>query len=421
TISLWAPPDGAPAGAGQRTPDRRCLCGDLDRPHAGLRRDVDHQLRAGRVPDARHVHRVLLLAVPRPRPDVRGPGRLRGRVRVRHARAARAHRARHEGAGRRPDLPDGRPADRPGERRAARLRLGLPFGPGAVPDLGDPAGRADHRRAVPARVRGVAGGGHPAVGLPAVHLARPGHARHLAGRQRGAEPGHGRAADPPDRVRPGRGHDRAGRRGDPSLLHGLADDRRPVRGADVHCGRARRPRQRARRRDRRPGGRGDPDDVHPGAAHPAPEPRALHRLHPGARPAPRRTTEAEMSQAPVDRSASDAVAARRRRIGWGVLLVAAVILPWLLPEQGYTLRVACLILLFAALAQAWNIAAGLSGLISLGHAGFFGAGAYVSTLLLINFGISPWFGMVAALLFGALLAALLSLPTLRLRGHYFAL
>jgi branched-chain amino acid transport system permease protein len=128
-----------------------------------------------------------------------------------------------------------------------------------------------------------------------------------------------------------------------------------------------------------------------------------------------------MSQAPVDRSASDAVAARRRRIGWGVLLVAAVILPWLLPEQGYTLRVACLILLFAALAQAWNIAAGLSGLISLGHAGFFGAGAYVSTLLLINFGISPWFGMVAALLFGALLAALLSLPTLRLRGHYFAL
>jgi branched-chain amino acid transport system permease protein len=127
-----------------------------------------------------------------------------------------------------------------------------------------------------------------------------------------------------------------------------------------------------------------------------------------------------MSQAPVDRSAPAAVTARSR-IGWGLVLVAAVVLPWLLPEQGYALRVACLILLFAALAQAWNIAAGLSGLISLGHAGFFGAGAYVSTLLLINFGISPWIGMLAAMVVGAALAALLSLPTLRLRGHYFAL
>lgn len=110
-----------------------------------------------------------------------------------------------------------------------------------------------------------------------------------------------------------------------------------------------------------------------------------------------------------------------RRAGWAVVLLAALVLPWLLADQGYTLRVACLILLFAALAQAWNIAAGLSGLISLGHAGFFGAGAYVSTLLLVNFGISPWIGLLAALAAGALLAALLSLPTLRLRGHYFAL
>ncbi|MEB2318066.1 MAG: branched-chain amino acid ABC transporter permease [Pseudomonadota bacterium] len=128
-----------------------------------------------------------------------------------------------------------------------------------------------------------------------------------------------------------------------------------------------------------------------------------------------------MNQAPVDRSASDAAAARRRRIGWGLALLVAVVVPWLLPDQGYSLRVACLVLLFATLAQAWNIAAGLSGLISLGHAGFFGAGAYASTLLLINFGISPWFGMIAALVFGGLLAALLCLPTLRLRGHYFAL
>ena len=110
-----------------------------------------------------------------------------------------------------------------------------------------------------------------------------------------------------------------------------------------------------------------------------------------------------------------------RSAGLVAVLAAAVALPWLLAEQGYPLRVACLILLFASLAQAWNIAAGLSGLTSLGHAGFFGAGAYVSTILLIRFGVTPWIGLLAAALVGALLAALLSLPTLRLRGHYFAL
>ncbi len=102
-------------------------------------------------------------------------------------------------------------------------------------------------------------------------------------------------------------------------------------------------------------------------------------------------------------------------------LAVAVVLPWLLPEQGYLLRILCLITLFAALAQAWNIAAGLSGLTSLGHAGFFGAGAYTSTLLLIHLGVTPWLGLIAAAAVGAVLAALLSWPTMRLRGHYFAL
>jgi branched-chain amino acid transport system permease protein len=110
-----------------------------------------------------------------------------------------------------------------------------------------------------------------------------------------------------------------------------------------------------------------------------------------------------------------------KRAYLAALLAALLVLPWLLPEQGYVLRVACLVLLFAAMSQAWNIAAGLSGQLSLGHAGFFGAGAYTSTLLLIHFGLSPWLGLVAAGLVGATLAALISLPTMKLKGHYFAL
>ncbi|MBU3652801.1 MAG: branched-chain amino acid ABC transporter permease, partial [Limnohabitans sp.] len=60
-----------------------------------------------------------------------------------------------------------------------------------------------------------------------------------------------------------------------------------------------------------------------------------------------------------------------------VLAVAGVcVLPWLVSENGYLLRVMTLLLLFAAMAQSWNIVGGLANQISLGHAAFFGLGAY---------------------------------------------
>ena len=110
--------------------------------------------------------------------------------------------------------------------------------------------------------------------------------------------------------------------------------------------------------------------------------------------------------------------------GWIVALAAiagAAALPLFLDPLGYPIRVLTLALLFAALGQAWNIVGGLANQISLGHAAFFGIGAYTSTLLLIHFGISPWLGMLAGALLAAIAAYLLSLPTMKLRGHYFAL
>jgi branched-chain amino acid transport system permease protein len=105
-----------------------------------------------------------------------------------------------------------------------------------------------------------------------------------------------------------------------------------------------------------------------------------------------------------------------------VLAVAGVcVLPWLVSENGYLLRVMTLLLLFAAMAQSWNIVGGLANQISLGHAAFFGLGAYTSTILLIRFGVSPWLGVVAGMIVAGLAGALLSLPTMRLKGHYFAL
>jgi branched-chain amino acid transport system permease protein len=115
----------------------------------------------------------------------------------------------------------------------------------------------------------------------------------------------------------------------------------------------------------------------------------------------------------------------RTRTAWlvatALAAAAAIALPLVIDPQGYTIRVATLVFLFAAMAQSWNIVGGLANQMSLGHAAFFGIGAYTSTLLLVHFGVSPWLGMIAGGVLGALAAGLLSLPTMRLSGHYFAL
>jgi branched-chain amino acid transport system permease protein len=80
-----------------------------------------------------------------------------------------------------------------------------------------------------------------------------------------------------------------------------------------------------------------------------------------------------------------------------------------------------LVLLYALMAQSWNVVAGLSGQISLGHAIFFGIGAYSSTVLFAKYGITPWVGLAVGMLLSALAAVAIGVPTLRLRGHYFAI
>jgi branched-chain amino acid transport system permease protein len=77
--------------------------------------------------------------------------------------------------------------------------------------------------------------------------------------------------------------------------------------------------------------------------------------------------------------------------------------------------------LWGGLALAWNIAGGYTGLISFGHAAFFGIGAYTSTILLLRFGISPWIGLIASALTAASAGALLTTVFARLRGPFFIL
>ena len=110
-----------------------------------------------------------------------------------------------------------------------------------------------------------------------------------------------------------------------------------------------------------------------------------------------------------------------RRAVWIGLVVLGAVLPLLLDPRGYWIRVLTLTLLFAAMAQAWNIVGGLANQVSLGHAAFFGIGAYASTILLVTYGLSPWIGLAIGAVLASVAALVIAVPTMRLRGHYFAL
>jgi len=79
------------------------------------------------------------------------------------------------------------------------------------------------------------------------------------------------------------------------------------------------------------------------------------------------------------------------------------------------------IFLYAMLATAWNVLAGYCGQISLGHAVFFGTGAYTSTVLVKTLGLTPWAGMLAGAGLAVALSQVIGYPVFRLRGHYFAI
>ncbi len=84
-------------------------------------------------------------------------------------------------------------------------------------------------------------------------------------------------------------------------------------------------------------------------------------------------------------------------------------------------HVMIMIFLYGALATAWNIIAGYCGQISLGQAVFFGIGAYTSSLLFRDAGMTPWAGMIAGVALAVGVSQVVGYPVFRLRGHYFAI
>lgn len=80
-----------------------------------------------------------------------------------------------------------------------------------------------------------------------------------------------------------------------------------------------------------------------------------------------------------------------------------------------------LLLIFATLGEAWNLITGFAGQTSFGHAAFFGIGAYTSAVMFYRYGVTPWLGMILGGLIASAVAAVMSYPCFRLKGHYFAI
>jgi branched-chain amino acid transport system permease protein len=119
----------------------------------------------------------------------------------------------------------------------------------------------------------------------------------------------------------------------------------------------------------------------------------------------------------------EATAFRRRRQRDLLIAAAATVVTACLPRflSVYAQNILILTLMYAALSQSWNILGGYCGQISLGHALYFGLGAYSTALLFTKLAVLPWFGMAAGGIIAAAVALALGYPCFRLRGHYFAI
>ena len=93
----------------------------------------------------------------------------------------------------------------------------------------------------------------------------------------------------------------------------------------------------------------------------------------------------------------------------------------LLVTNSYYQLMLTMVLVWACFGLSWNVLSGYTGLVSFGHAAFFGIGAYTTALGQLHLDLSPWVLIPIAGVLGGLAGLLIGLPTFRLRGVYFAL
>jgi len=124
----------------------------------------------------------------------------------------------------------------------------------------------------------------------------------------------------------------------------------------------------------------------------------------------------------LSQAKSEPIYNTNRKIAFSIL--CTVILLAFLPVIGinnFYLHLFIMLFMHSVMAQSWNIIAGFSGQISLGHGLFFGIGAYATSFLYTEYAITPWIGIIFGMAVSGVLAVLIGVPMLRLHGHYFAI
>ena len=110
----------------------------------------------------------------------------------------------------------------------------------------------------------------------------------------------------------------------------------------------------------------------------------------------------------------------RKLLLWAVALAALFMLPYVI-EDRYFMHIVVMAGIFTILTLSWNLLAGYTGQLNLGHAAFYGIGAYTSAILAMQTGLSPWLGLFAGGLVAAVFGLMLGFPALRLSGPYLAI
>jgi branched-chain amino acid transport system permease protein len=105
---------------------------------------------------------------------------------------------------------------------------------------------------------------------------------------------------------------------------------------------------------------------------------------------------------------------------WIAGIAVFLAIPRVVDDQ-YLLHLAVSGMLFAIVASNWDLTLGYAGVFNFAHIAFFGLGAYTSGILAVRLGISPWLGIFAGAIVAVIVAAIVSIPAIRLRGIYVAL
>ncbi|VVD81628.1 ABC transporter permease [Pandoraea aquatica] len=107
----------------------------------------------------------------------------------------------------------------------------------------------------------------------------------------------------------------------------------------------------------------------------------------------------------------------QQRVLYSLLLLALIVAPFAGAYPVFVMKVLC----FALFAAAFNLLLGFTGLLSFGHAAFFGSAGYVTGYAIRNLGFTPEIGILAGVVAGAVLGLVIGLLAIRRQGIYFAM